>query len=275
MSIHTREKIAEHIYKCLFDKKEILRDSFKDSFETIGHFYIDDLLPEDIALTIFNSFPKEQETVLKKSLKEHKHVAVQMNKYNSILEETIYAFQQPKIVSLIEEICSLQGLFPDDNLYAGGLSMMQKDNFLNPHLDNSHDKDRNMWRALNLLYYVTPDWKIENGGNLELWPKGPKQDQITIHSKFNRLVVMATHNNSWHSVSKVNIESTRCCVSNYYFTKSSIVENSKFHVTTFRGRPNQKIRDIYLKMDSFARMQIRKIFKKGVVENPHKYVKKD
>jgi len=105
----------------------------------------------------------------------------------------------------------------------------------NPHLDNSHDKDRNMWRALNLLYYVTPDWKIENGGNLELWPKGPKQDQITIHSKFNRLVVMATHNNSWHSV----------------------------------------IRDIYLKMDSFARMQIRKIFKKGVVENPHKYKKRD
>lgn len=45
---------------------------------------------------------------------------------------------------------------------------MAKDNFLNPHLGNSHDKDRECYRVLNLLYYVTPNWSHEQGGNLEL-----------------------------------------------------------------------------------------------------------
>lgn len=270
-----RYTICELIYNNIELNSTFLKSQFLNTKHGIAYFYLDNLLPHDLASTIFNSFPTHEKTKLKKSLKEHKYVAVQMNEYKALLEEVIYAFQQPKLVQLIEDICQLNNLEPDAHLYAGGLSMMKKDNFLNPHLDNSHDKDRNKWRALNLLYYVTPDWKIENGGNLELWPEGPKKDAITIHSKFNRLVVMATHNKSWHSVSKVVVDGVRCCVSNYYFSDTPLVENSKFHVTTFRGRPNQKIRDLYLKLDSTLRMGIRKVFKKGIVENPHKYVKED
>ena len=96
---------------------------------------------------------------------------------------------------------------------------MGKENFLNPHLDNSHNKDRNLWRVLNLLYYVTPGWKLENGGNLELWPNGIKNPSITIESRCNRLIVMSTHQKSWHSVSKVQTDIPRCCISNYYFSK--------------------------------------------------------
>jgi Rps23 Pro-64 3,4-dihydroxylase Tpa1-like proline 4-hydroxylase len=58
-----------------------------------------------------------------------------------------------------------------------------------------------MYRVLNLLYYVTPDWNPEFGGNLELWDNGPKESQRVIPAKFNRLALMATHEESWHSVS--------------------------------------------------------------------------
>ena len=176
-------------------------------------------------------------------------------------------------MELISEICGIKDIFPDNNLYAGGLSLMKKDDFLNPHLDNSHDKDRNLWRVLNVLYYVTPNWKLENGGNLELWPNGLSKNQTTVVSKFNRLVVMATHQNSWHSVSKVSIDNIRCCVSNYYFSKKPISINDKFHVTSFRGRSNEKIKDVLFKLDSRLRMIILKVFKKGIRENPHHYKK--
>ena len=95
------------------------------------------------------------------------------------------------MITIISGICGIRNLHPDTNLYAGGISLMCGGQYLNPHLYNSHDKDRNLWRVLNLLYYVSPDWKVENDGNLELWPSDPKGEPITIHSRFNRLAVMA------------------------------------------------------------------------------------
>jgi hypothetical protein len=162
-------------------------------------------------------------------------------------------------------------MVPDTHLYAGGISLMAKDNFLNPHLDNSHDKERERYRVLNLLYYVTPDWSHEAGGNLELWDEGPKESQREITSHFNRLALMATHEKSWHSVSQVMVDRSRCCVSNYYFSAKPLEDHDYFHVTSFRGRPEQPVRDLVLQGDIALRQGIRKVFKKGIVDNPHVY----
>jgi Rps23 Pro-64 3,4-dihydroxylase Tpa1-like proline 4-hydroxylase len=213
--------------------------------------------------------------VLKKSLRENKYIAAQMNLYNPLLEEIIYAFQDKRVVDIVGEICNVKNPISDEYLYAGGISLMGNKQFLNPHLDNSHDKDRNLWRVLNLLYYVTPNWKEGYGGNLELWPNGLDHEPITIHSKFNRLAIMETHNNSLHSVSPVVFEGYRRCVSNYYFSDSPLLASDSFHVTSFRGRPENKLSDLVLRTDTFLRMCLRKIFKKGIKENPHVYKKKD
>ncbi len=114
-----------------------------------------------------------------------------------------------------------------------------------------------------------------NGGHLEIWPEGLENNQITIESSFNRLIVMATHQSSWHSVSPIySDKSSRKCVSNYYFSDLPLQTTDSFHVTTFRGRPDQYVIDKVLKLDSFLRMNIRKLFKKGIVENPHVYKRK-
>ena len=268
-----RGEIANYIAEQLDSKKEALKAQFLKSKESIGYFFLDDLLPPELALEIHAKFPSLEETVKRKSLKEYKFTAFQMNKYDTLLEEVIYAFQDKRVIETISEICNLKNLYGDEFLYAGGLSLMQKDNFLNPHLDNSHDKDRNKWRVLNLLYYVTPNWELENGGNLEVWPNGLNEPQTTITSMFNRLVVMTTHQNSWHSVGKVLKDDVRCCVSNYYFSDTPILASDEFHVTTFRGRSSEKIKDIVLQVDNTLRSGLRKVFKKGVRENPHYYKK--
>jgi Rps23 Pro-64 3,4-dihydroxylase Tpa1-like proline 4-hydroxylase len=51
---------------------------------------------------------------------------------------------------------------------------MTRGHYLNPHIDNSHDKFRADYRVLDLLYYTSPDWQVEFGGSLELWPNGPR-----------------------------------------------------------------------------------------------------
>ena len=268
-----RTEIATHIYNTLTANKQQLIQQYNESKGRIGYFFADDVLPEALALEIYKAFPSTAEMVLKKSLREDKYVAAQMNQYNPLLENVIYAFQDSRVVRLVSEICNLKDIYPDDNLYAGGISAMAHKQFLNPHLDNSHDKDRQRWRVLNLLYYVTPGWEAAYGGNLELWPGGLKGKQVTIHSKFNRLAVMATHNASLHSVSPVVYNGVRCCVSNYYFSDHALHETDSFHVTSFRGRPEHKLTDTLLRLDTLLRTGIRKIFKKGIVENPHVYKK--
>jgi Rps23 Pro-64 3,4-dihydroxylase Tpa1-like proline 4-hydroxylase len=266
-----RSRYASHIEARLKEELPRLREEFGS--HVVQSCYIDNLLPEEEARTINAAFPDKSTMMLKKSLRENKYVAAQMDKYAPALEEIVYAFQDPRVVKVVEEITGIREMIPDTHLYAGGISLMAKDNFLNPHLDNSHDKDRQMYRVLNLLYYVTPDWDHESGGNLELWDEGPKGNPREITSCFNRLALMATHQKSWHSVSQVVVDRSRCCVSNYYFSAKPLEDHEYFHVTSFRGRPEQPVRDLVLQGDIALRQGIRKVFKKGIVENPHVYKK--
>jgi Rps23 Pro-64 3,4-dihydroxylase Tpa1-like proline 4-hydroxylase len=252
-------------------------ESLRAEFQRPGRIqtcYVDDVLPPEGTREIHDAFPKKEDMMERKTLREHKYVAAQMNKYNPLLEEIIYAFQDPRVLQTVAEITGLKDLHPDDRLYAGGISLMAPGNFLNPHLDNSHDKDRNMYRVLNLLFYVSPDWKKEYGGNLEVWDNGPEGEPREFHSKFNRLVIMATHDKSWHSVNKVqHPDRNRCCVSNYYFSPHPLVSHEYFHVTSFRGRPDEKVKDLVLQADNALRMGVRKVFNKGVGELKHVYKK--
>jgi Rps23 Pro-64 3,4-dihydroxylase Tpa1-like proline 4-hydroxylase len=267
-----RKDFADFIAQKLQDNKERLHSQFLNSGR-INSCVMDDLLPPNLAKSIYDAFPPEEKLVLKRGLREFKYVGVQMDRYNPILEEIIYAFQDARVVALLTEITGIQFLQPDESLYAGGLSMMMKGHYANPHLDNSHDRNRVNYRVLNLLYYVTPDWKEGYGGDLELWDKGLRQENRVIHNQFNRLVVMATHHSSWHSVTPILEKAHRCCVSNYYFSPVPLAAQDYFHVSTFRGRPGKTMTDLALRADVLVRSGIRKVFRKGIIKNPHMYKK--
>jgi hypothetical protein len=75
--------------------------------------------------------------------------------------------------------------------------------------------------------------------------------------------VIATNQTSWHSVSKVTANRNRTCVSNYYFSKVSPGKEDYFHVTSFRGRPGEPVRDLMLRADAALRSFIRKVVPSG------------
>jgi Rps23 Pro-64 3,4-dihydroxylase Tpa1-like proline 4-hydroxylase len=268
-----RDELAAPIVTRISLQKEEWKRQWQE--HRVRSFVVDDLLPDTVARAIFATFPPAQDMTLKESLRERKLVSAQMNKHHRVLEEAIYAFQDVHVTALLEEITGLKRLEPDSQLYAGGISMMTKGHFLNPHIDNSHDKDRARYRVLNLLYYITPDWKEEYGGNLELWNHGPKGHARTIVSRFNRLVVMQTDRHSWHSVNPVRYDGRRCCISNYTFSPHPADTSDYFHVTSFRGRPEQPMRDVVLQADGLLRMGIRKFFPKGIFKTGHVYEKED
>jgi len=268
----TRNYLADLILDKLTAAKLQLKAEFNQKGR-INSCVIDDLLPENIAQLIYQAFPSPEEMTSYKSLRENKRIAAQMDLYNPLLEEVVFAFQDKRIVKVVEEITGLNQMIPDEHLYAGGISLMATGNFLNPHLDNSHDNERENYRVLNLLYYCTPNWDINNGGNLELWDNGMEEKQRVIHSKFNRLALMITNKTSIHSVSKVVANGKRCCVSNYYFSKKPAEPNEYFHVTSFYGRPEEPIKNIFLRLDALLRQTIRSVTKKRVVKTSYIYKK--
>lgn len=254
------------------EEKERLKAAFQQQGR-INSCAIDDLLPAEIAKEIYDAFPSPEEMAIHKSIRENKRVAAQMNLYHPLLEEIVYAFQDEAIVKLCEYITGIVKMEPDEHLYAGGISLMSRGNFLNPHLDNSHDNERERYRVLNLLYYVSPDWELDNGGNLELWDKGVQGEPRTIVSRFNRLALMITNKSSYHSVSKVVADGKRCCVSNYYFSRLPAEQESYFHVTSFYGRPEEAVKGIALTVDRKLRNFLRKITGKSIVTTKHIYKK--
>ena len=58
-----RIELATLIFDRLVSEKERLKTEFQNSESSIGHFFLDDLLPNEIALQIHDVFPKPEQMV--------------------------------------------------------------------------------------------------------------------------------------------------------------------------------------------------------------------
>jgi Rps23 Pro-64 3,4-dihydroxylase Tpa1-like proline 4-hydroxylase len=262
----------EDITRLAVDRLDECRDEIANTWNhpegtTTRHFHIDAFLPPEIAREAYAAFPKAGDGFYSRaSFREKKRTSAHLDEYAPILREITFALQDPRVVDLIADIVGFRHIEPDPKLYAGGLSMMFKGDFLNPHIDNSHDAQRDRYRRLNALYYVSPDWQLENGGNFELW-NDDQTEPKTIIAAENRLVVMETNKTSWHSVSPVAADYPRCCISNYYFSRESPDQSEYFHVTSFTGRPDEKVKRVLGVIDNSLRNGLSRTLKVGRGKN--------
>jgi Rps23 Pro-64 3,4-dihydroxylase Tpa1-like proline 4-hydroxylase len=259
------EELVELICNRISAELPRLQAEFTASGSEVGVRYavLDDLLPQELAQRIHAVFPSPDQMRLMKSFRETKYTSKDFDAFDPLVKDITFAIQSPRIVALVEQFTGIREQVPDAALYAGGLSMMGPGHFLNPHIDNSHDGERQLYRTLNLLYYVTPDWSLESGGNLELWDQSVKKG-VTIVSRFNRLVLMETNPTSWHSVSPVAVDGLRCCVSNYYFSPLSPTGVDYFNVTSFSARPEQSVRRLLATADNLVRGAVRAVAPGGL-----------
>lgn len=258
-SPNMKEQLTDLIVERLKETRESLKKEFilERSIRVARHFALDNLLPTEIAQRIYNNFPKPSQMHLLSSPGKLKLKYSHLKDTSSLLQDINFAIQHPRVVAAIEDITEIKNQIPDPSPYAGGISTMLKGYYINPHLDNSHDvRSKRYYRTVNLLYYVSPNWKPENGGNYELWDESI-QNNILVPVLFNRLVVMETNQTSWHAVSPVVCDSPRCCVFNYFFSEESPEgEEYFFNRSSFRPRPEQRIRRA---IDHVKRAVLRKL----------------
>lgn len=235
----------------------------------IRHCVIDGLLGDAEQARLAAAFPDATAMHLRQTFRERKRISAQMDRHDPALADALFAFHEPAVVEQLRDITGKPDLHPDPELYAAGLSRMCAGDFLNPHIDNSHDGARRRWRNLNLLYYVGEG--AGSGGELELWPHGMGAEPIRIPARPDRLVVMETHQHAWHSVRPVEGPEPRLCLSNYYFGDTPMSADQCFHVTTFRGRPGQPVRDLASRADGLLRGAIRRLVPAGLGSRFHRF----
>ena len=152
-----KNKISNLVVARLEGQEQLLRNQFQKSAADVGvrYCYLDDLLPIELANSIYQTFPNVESMRLMKSFREQKYTSKNFDDFNPLMRDITFAIQDPRVVAVVERITGIKNQLPDKHLYAGGLSAMCKGHFLGPHIDNSHDGDKKNYRTLNLLYYIS------------------------------------------------------------------------------------------------------------------------
>ena len=136
---------------------------------------------------------------------ENKKTSNNWNVFSPLLYQVFNQLNSRGFISELESLTVIEQLFADPGLHGGGLHSHSRGGKLNVHLDYSIHPKLKLERRLNLLIYVSQDWKPEWGGGLELWSHDeernrPKELVKTIDCKFNRAVIFDTGPRSWHGL---------------------------------------------------------------------------
>jgi Rps23 Pro-64 3,4-dihydroxylase Tpa1-like proline 4-hydroxylase len=148
-------------------------------------------------------------------------------------------------LDVISAMTGIPDLLYDPAYVGGGTHENRHGQDLDPHVDfNFHPFER--WhRRLNLIVYLNHEWQDDWGGSLELHsdPRA-KDDQVTLVTPlFNRAVIFATSEVSWHGFSRITLPPdrrhlSRRSVALYFYTVDRpAAETGPPHSTIYVDRP--------------------------------------
>jgi Rps23 Pro-64 3,4-dihydroxylase Tpa1-like proline 4-hydroxylase len=191
--------------------KNISEFSFQNSIsdwvdsKPFSHLVIDDFLIENFAAEVAQEFPLYDDPSWKiyNNPLEIKKLQNHWDKFGINTYRLLSYLNSREFISKLECLTNCE-LFADIGLNGGGLHSHKKGGKLNTHLDYSIHPKLGLERRLNLILYITPDWREEWGGSLGLWSsdEAGNIDKLikSIWPKFNRAVLFDTSQNSWHGL---------------------------------------------------------------------------
>ena len=196
------------------------------------HFIWDNFMEDKIANKARDMFPAEDSEMWTwKSNDENsiKYMCQNIDKIKTLptLYEIIEYLNSENFCKMLSIIFGIPNLVSDMQVGGGGLHMIGNGGFLKIHSDfNVADTMPDYNRRLNLIYYLSDDWKDEYNGQLELWNTDLTKCQVKLSPIFNRMMCFVTQPEgdtiSWHGHPKpleVPDGVYRKSIALYYYTK--------------------------------------------------------
>jgi Rps23 Pro-64 3,4-dihydroxylase Tpa1-like proline 4-hydroxylase len=211
------------------------------------HFCIDDLLDEDFANEIYQTFPTYQEALTLgrefAAVNEKRKIQItDSKKFPAPILELHKILASSEFISKVENMMGIPNLLPDPDLTGGGIHETNSGGHLDVHVDFNYIPEKKLHRRVNILIYFNKDWKEDYGGYLDVWDQEVKTRYGYFAPKFNRACGFATSEISWHGVMPVTcpIDMMRRSFAVYYYTKEAPAEwDGQEHSTIFKARPDE------------------------------------
>ncbi|MFL5296748.1 MAG: 2OG-Fe(II) oxygenase [Phenylobacterium sp.] len=188
--------IIPHVVKALSNKTDVYQGA-----EPFPHIVIENFLPKDVVSRIIKDFPKPESDIWRQRIEDVYQVKLASNNVDAAPEcirSTMYQLNSSSVLKAMENLTGEGPLISDPYYDGGGLHQIQRGGYLAVHSDFTRPTHLPIYRRLNLLIYLNPDWEASYGGNLELWSRDGKSKVREVSPVLNRAVIFTTDTTSFH-----------------------------------------------------------------------------
>jgi len=223
------------------------RDAWRERFahaDPIRHVVIDDLLDPDTALRAARAFPDPQAMQIAfAGLPEVKNAEQRLDALDPVFRAIFDDLRSEQFLRWLGDVTAISGLAADPELHGGGLHQGADGSYLDVHADFNVHPQLGLYRRLNVLIYLNETWQPQWQGYLELWSRDMTECRASIEPRFNRCVVMETHDHAFHGYKELRLPAgvTRRSLAAYYYSgERSDAQTADAHNTLFQLRPEQR-----------------------------------
>ena len=150
----------------------------------------------------------------------------------------------PAFLQDLSALTGIRNLLADAALFGGGMHITGPHGRLDVHVDFNRG-EHDLYRRLNLLLYLNPEWDETWGGQIELWDPAVKHRAVSLAPILGRCLIFETSQISFHGVAPLGCPSDqvrRSFAAYYYTTEAPAHGDTAMHGTLFRARPDEKVR---------------------------------
>lgn len=186
------------------------------------HWVIDDFVGRGIAKTVYDDLMRPGslgQWVEYANDDERKRTTIDFRSFGPTAEALAQSLLAEWMVGRIEGVTGVDGLAADPTWHGGGYHVTEAGGHLGPHIDYALNPKTGMERRVNLILFLSPEWRKEWGGALCLWNDDATEIQARIYPAFNRAVLWCPGDTTFHSVEPVAADAPpRVSLACYYVT---------------------------------------------------------
>lgn len=166
------------------------------------HTYFDGFLPSGVADTVAASIPqpgddRKWDFYYAKGYEEKWAVSDDASLPVPV-RDLIREFNSSRYIRFLEALTGIPHLLPDPHLHGGGIHLVKRGGVLQIHSDFNWAEHLEAHRRVNMFIYLTPGWREEWGGALELWDGACREKVCAYAPSFNRLLVFSARSDTFH-----------------------------------------------------------------------------